>query len=105
MNAYAFLLRREFDGSLAFDAFLDVTLGLDYKVRLVKERLTGQQDLELSLLASHLQYLNVRRRYASETRGPFVIKTDGPMTRDELEGYVQSLSNKELERFMLDSGI
>ena len=57
------------------------------------EKLTGVQDREARSLATAMAMLGCRARCMNtEALGPYLVKTSFPLSRDDLENYLRSLS-------------
>lgn len=89
----AFLLGYGEDGPYV-DMCIDVSpvIGQTYVGMLAAEKLTGINNPDVHGIAAALKVMDIRTRFihGAADHGPFVFRTQDPMTRDELETFLRS---------------
>lgn len=76
------------------DMCIDVSavLGQTYVGMLAAEKLTGIKNNDADGIAAAIKVMELRSRFmhGSADPGPYLIKTESPMTREELETFLRS---------------
>lgn len=95
------LVRYNEDG-LVIDSSLDVSdmLGLEWIGVLAAEKLTGKRNDKVRKLASYLSMLRLRTRFNSECYGPYLFKTEVPISVDELERVLRAMPPDRRKAFL-----
>lgn len=105
---YIFLVRMGQDGVRFIDSWLDVSrfIGPTFQefvaAQQVKARLQGQKIPDVKDFARELTQLSTMRlrgRY-NMMDGPLYVRTEDPMTYDEMNTLVASKNNKEYQDFI-----
>lgn len=101
-EAHIFTVRWE-RGRLYLDAFWDVSdfVGAGPRTLLAKAVLLDQPPPEsLTDFSRHLNSLRLRVRFNSPSmEGPYLVKTDYGLQREDLESYLRSLSPSDYDTF------
>ncbi len=92
-HGLAFLLGYDEDGPFV-DMCIDVSavIGQTYAGMLAAEKLTGVKNQDAYNIAAALKVMDLRSRLmrGSVDPGPYLIRTESPMTREELEIFLRS---------------
>lgn len=86
------LVRYTEDG-LTIDSSLDVSdlLGMEWIGILAAEKLTGKRNDKARRLARSLNMLQLRTRFDGHCHGPYLIKTEDPISVRELEQALRAM--------------
>jgi hypothetical protein len=92
-HGLTFLLGYDEDGPYV-DMCIDVSavIGQTYAGMLAAEKLTGIKNRDAYNIAAALKVMDLRSRHmhGSVDPGPYLIRTESPMTREELEIFLRS---------------
>lgn len=100
------LVRYDEDG-MFIDSSLDVSdmLGMKWIGVLAAEKLTGKRNEKAHKLASSLQMMRLRTRFNSECYGPYLIKSESPLTVEELEQVLRAMPPDRRKAFLKGAAI
>ena len=102
-HAYLFLLKRDFDsGKLLMDTFADVSLALgdNAKIEQVRAMMTKTPvDGRLAQIPDTVRFVELRARMDTNTSGPYLVHTSGPVEPEVIEGYLNSLAKKDFNHW------
>ena len=95
------------EDGLAIDSSLDVSdmLGLEWIGVLAAEKLTGKRNDKVRKLASFLSMLRLRTRFDGHCYGPYLIKTEDPISVDELEQVLRAMPPDRRKAFLKGAAI
>ena len=80
------------DGPVIDSAFdISDLLGMEWAGVLAAEKLTGKRNDKVRALASSLSMLRLRTRFDGHCYGPYLIKTEDPISVDELEQVLRAM--------------
>ena len=92
-HGLAFLLGYDEDGPY-LDMCVDVSavIGQTYVGMLAAEKLTGIKNQDVHGIAAALRAMDLRSRFmhGSADPGPYLIRTESPLTRDEMENFLRT---------------
>ena len=106
-HGLAFLVNYGEEG-IFVDSALDVSYALNktWEGVLAAEKLTGIENQEAHALAADMSGLSLRARFVNTgSPGPYLVKTSFPLSRDDLEKYLQALDKPDLKSFLQRSKI
>ena len=100
------LVRYNEDG-LLIDSSLDVSdiLGTEWVGVLAAEKLTGKRNEKAHKLASSLQMLRLRIRFDGHCYGPYLIKSEDPISVEELEQVLRAMPPDRRKAFLKGAAI
>lgn len=100
------LVRYNKDG-LFIDSSLDVSdlLGMEWVGVLAAEKLTGKRNEKAHKLASSLQMMRLRIRFNSECYGPYLIKSESPLSVKKLEQALRAMPPDRRKAFLKGAAI
>ena len=100
------LVRYNEDG-LLIDSSLDVSdlLGMEWIGVLAAEKLTGKRNEKAHKLARSVQMLRWRIRFNSECYGPYLIKSEDPLSVGELEQALRAMPPDRRKAFLKGAAI
>jgi muconolactone delta-isomerase len=95
------------EDGLVIDSSLDVSdmLGLEWIGVLAAEKLTGKRNDKARKLASSLSMLRLRTRFDGHCYGPYLIKTEDPISVDELEQVLRAMPPDRRKAFLKGAAI
>lgn len=95
------LVRYNEDG-LLIDSSLDVSdlLGMEWTGILAAEKLTGNHNEKAHMLASSLLMMRLRTRFNGECYGPYLIKSEDPISVDTLEQVLRAMPPARRKAFL-----
>lgn len=98
------------EDGLVIDSSLDVSdmLGLEWIGVLAAEKLTGKRNDKARKLASSLsmlRLLRLRTRFDGHCYGPYLIKTEDPISVDELEQVLRAMPPDRRKAFLKGAAI
>lgn len=101
------MLVRYIEDDLVIDSALDVSdmLGLEWVGVLAVEKLIGKRNEKLHELASALTAMDLRVRFNSGCYGPYLIKTENPISVDELERVLRAMPPDRRKAFLKGAAI
>ena len=101
------MLVRYIEDDLFIDCSLDISdlLGMEWAGVLAAEKLTGKRNEKLHKLASALTTMDLRVRFNSEYCGPYLIKTENPISVDELEQALRAMPPDRRKAFLKGAAI
>lgn len=96
------VLVRYGENGLLIDASLDVSgfLGMERIGVLAAEKLTGKRNEKAHKLASSLLMMRLRIRFNSECYGPYLIKSEAPLSVEELEQALRAMPPDRRKAFL-----
>ncbi len=100
------LVRYNEDG-LLIDSRLDVSdlLGMEWIGVLTAEKLTGKHNEKAHKLASSLQLMRLRTRFDTHCYGPYLIKSESPLSVEELEQVLRVMPPDRRKAFLKGAAI
>lgn len=100
------LVRYDEDG-LSIDSSLDVSglLGMEWIGALAAEKLTGKRNEKAHKLASYLQMMRLRTRFEGHCYGPYLIKSESPLSVEELEQVLRAMPPDRRKAFLKGAAI
>lgn len=101
------MLVRYTEDGLSIDSSLDVSdmLGLEWIGVLAAEKLTGKRNEKAHTLASYLQMMRLRTRFDGHCYGPYLIKSEAPLSVEELEQVLRAMSPDRRKAFLKGAAI
>lgn len=95
------------EDGLVIDSSLDVSdmLGLEWIGILAVEKLTGKRNDKARNLASSLSMLRLRTRFDSHCYGPYLIKSESPLSVEELEQVLRAMPPDRRKAFLKGAAI
>ena len=101
------VLVRYIEDDLFIDSALDVSdmRGLEWIGVLAAEKLTGKRNDKARKLASSLSMLRLRTRFDGHCYGPYLIKTEDPISVDELERVLRAMPPDRRKAFLKGAAI
>lgn len=105
-HGLVFLLKYTEDGPV-LDTTVDVSdmLGLEWIGVLAAEKLTGKRNDKARTLASSLSMLRLRTRFDGHCYGPYLIKSEDPISVDELEQVLRAMPPDRRKAFLKGAAI
>ncbi len=102
-HAYLFLIGYDEEGPY-LDCFADMSyaLGKCAAGERAKELMLGVKDAEADRLGHLFKTIELRARFVhgSAHPGPYCVKTEDPLTREELTTYLKSLTTERRKEFL-----
>lgn len=95
------------EDGLVIDSSLDVSdmLGLEWTGVLVAEKLTGKRNDKARKLAGSLGMLRLRTRLDGHCYGPYLIKSEAPLSVEELEQALRAMPSDRRKAFLKGAAI
>jgi len=95
------------EDGLVIDSSLDVSdlLGMEWVGVLAAEKLTGKRNEKAHKLASSLQMMRLRIRFNSECYGPYLIKSEFPLSVKTLEQALRAMPPDRRKAFLKGAAI
>lgn len=95
------------EDGLFIDSSLDVSdlLGMEWIGVLAAEKLTGKRNEKAHKLASSLSMLRLRTRFDGHCYGPYLIKSEFPLSVDELEQVLRVMPPDRRKAFLKGAAI
>jgi hypothetical protein len=90
------------EDGLVIDSSLDVSdlLGMEWIGVLAAEKLTGKRNERAHELASSLRMMRLRTRFDGHCYGPYLIKSESPLTVEELEQVLRAMPPDRRKAFL-----
>lgn len=90
------------EDGLVIDSSLDVSdlLGMEWVGVLAAEKLTGKRNERAHELASSLRMMRLRTRFDGHCYGPYLIKSESPLTVEELEQVLRAMPPDRRKAFL-----
>lgn len=95
------------EDGLVIDLSLDVSdlLGMEWIGVLAVEKLTGKRNEKAHKLASSLRMMRLRTRLDGHCYGPYLIKSESPLTVEELEQVLRAMPPDRRKAFLKGAAI
>lgn len=95
------------EDGLVIDRRVDVSdmLGLEWIGVLAAEKLTGKRNDKVHELAFYLRVMRLRTRLDGHCYGPYLIKTEDPISVDELERVLRAMPPDRRKAFLEGAAI
>lgn len=95
------------EDGLVIDSSLDVSdlLGMEWIGVLAAEKLTGNRNEKAHKLASSLQMMRLRTQFDGHCYGPYLIKSESPLTVEELEQVLRAMPPDRRKAFLKGAAI
>lgn len=95
------------EDGLFIDSSLDVSdlLGMEWVGVLAVEKLTGKRNERAHRMASYLQKMRLRVRFNSECYGPYLIKSESPLSVEGLEQVLRAMPPDRRKAFLKGAAI
>jgi hypothetical protein len=107
MNHGYIFLTRDVDRRVVIDSWLDASehVGTKAIAAQVRRRMLHEPPPDAKAFARNVQLLKLRAQFNNDMLGPSLVKVDEPMSPQDFELYLNSMSYPEYKTFMRNARI